>query len=544
MSTVEREGALYAELLDGVYDCVDRIVLRAYCRFLQGPGGFRLWWRRWQGSEERLNNKQIMRLAGRFSRRVRAWAEQHGVPVIFAHAGERKDEVAAKHLPKDPAFRGVFLIVAGRAPASVWEVVSTADGRIRKIRRKDPQPWVNHYAFHVWDEEWGHVIFRFCPHPPYNALVIVNGHEWVAREAERRGLVFQKEDNCFTEWSNAAGLEQIAETSSAESSKGRLFRVCERWMYSAVLCFMVETADQERTNFRYSYSIYQAEYSRNLLFRSGAEMDQVFQRLIDRVRGPLQLRTVCHLFGRRRRPRRKKGDRREPALDVVLERPEYDLTILRVHFARLTLKIYTKGERVLRIEAMAHNVPDLLCGNSLDRYPLLADELRGMVEVIDCVVSAFIDPGLLDTLSAPSQVGRARVGGVDVVNQAACMRWSRVCSRSPCGPRAFAHPMWPSAWRAQRGDPAYRAAYDLRKLCGKGLVSKPLRSRRYQPCPQALRAPVALLGPARTCDPAAPRKDPPQQRNQSRAGRARSAIPGASHYHETSSAARPVSQRE
>lgn len=39
----------------------------------------------------------------------------------------------------------------------------------------------------------------------------------------------------------------------------------------------------------------------------------------------------------------------------MLERPAYDLIIFRVHFDRLTLKIYTKGERVLRIEAMAHN---------------------------------------------------------------------------------------------------------------------------------------------------------------------------------------------
>lgn len=31
---------LYPHLVDGAYDCVDRIVLRAYCRFLQGPAGF------------------------------------------------------------------------------------------------------------------------------------------------------------------------------------------------------------------------------------------------------------------------------------------------------------------------------------------------------------------------------------------------------------------------------------------------------------------------------------------------------------------------
>jgi hypothetical protein len=31
------------------------------------------------------------------------------------------------------------------------------------------------------------------------------------------------------------------------------------------------------------------EYSRNLLFRSGRQMDQIFQTLIDRTRAPLDL---------------------------------------------------------------------------------------------------------------------------------------------------------------------------------------------------------------------------------------------------------------
>ena len=32
----------------------------------------------------------------------------------------------------------------------------------------------------------------------------------------------------------------------------------------------------------------------------------------------------------------------------------YDLTIFKLHCGKLTLKIYTKGERVLRVEAIAH----------------------------------------------------------------------------------------------------------------------------------------------------------------------------------------------
>jgi hypothetical protein len=33
----------------GSYDCVDRIVLNAFFPLGHNPGGFRTWWRRWQG---------------------------------------------------------------------------------------------------------------------------------------------------------------------------------------------------------------------------------------------------------------------------------------------------------------------------------------------------------------------------------------------------------------------------------------------------------------------------------------------------------------
>jgi hypothetical protein len=51
--------------------------------------------------------------------------------------------------------------------------------------------------------------------------------------------------------------------------------------------------------------------------------------------------------------------------EVAVERPVYDLTIFK-HCGKLTLKCYTKGERVLRIEAMVHNTQQLDCGRSLE----------------------------------------------------------------------------------------------------------------------------------------------------------------------------------
>ena len=99
MAASEQAVELYPDLVDCSYDCVDRVVLRAYFRFVQHPAGFGLWWRRWQGSDADLNNARLIRLAGRFARRVKAWASEHGVPLIYSAAGERKEDIADAHLP-------------------------------------------------------------------------------------------------------------------------------------------------------------------------------------------------------------------------------------------------------------------------------------------------------------------------------------------------------------------------------------------------------------------------------------------------------------
>ena len=39
------------------------------------PGGFRVWWQALTGSDETLENTYLMRLAGRFSRRIRGYAK-------------------------------------------------------------------------------------------------------------------------------------------------------------------------------------------------------------------------------------------------------------------------------------------------------------------------------------------------------------------------------------------------------------------------------------------------------------------------------------
>ena len=62
-----------------------------------------------------------------------------------------------------------------------------------------------------------------------------------------------------------------------------LSAVCERSIYTS-LGRTPGLEEQKRCRFCYEYSLYQMEYSRNLLFRKGAQMQQVVEALVDRNR--------------------------------------------------------------------------------------------------------------------------------------------------------------------------------------------------------------------------------------------------------------------
>ena len=160
---------------------------------------------------------------------------------------------------------GVFLILAAKAPAGVWKVHRSAAGVITRLEKKTE--YVYHFSFHIMDPAWGHMVIKMSGHPPFPAQVILNGHEYVAVAAQAEGIGFVKEGNCFTGMADPQGLARVADVLSQHAAIGRLGQACDRWIYTARLCFGLDLDEQQRSGFRYGYSVYQAEYSRNLLFK-------------------------------------------------------------------------------------------------------------------------------------------------------------------------------------------------------------------------------------------------------------------------------------
>jgi len=186
---------------------------------------------------------------------------------------------------------------------------------------------------------------------------------------------------------------------------------------------------------------------------------------------------------------------------AAVERPTYDLTIFKLRCGKLTLKIYTKGERVLRIEAVAHNTQELNCRRSLEMFPQVVSRLKAILErfadALSCIDQCFIADEMLERLPLAAQVGKTRVGGIDLNKARMRQVIEALIALSP-SPNGFTASEVAARVRAshQQTQLHYgprQAAYDLKKLRGKHIVRRIGHTRRYEPLPSGLRAMTALV---------------------------------------------------
>jgi hypothetical protein len=167
----------------------------------------------------------------------------------------------------------------------------------------------------------------------------------------------------------------------------------------------------------------------------------------------------------------------------------------------MTLKIYTKGEHVLRIEVIVHNTKEYRWGRSLPCFPKIVSRLRDILErflnAVGCMDACFVSDGTLENLCQPARVGQTKVGGIDP-NKPRMRRVANAVLALSSSPTGFMASDLAQKVRDMTGESdsdygARRAAYDLKKLRAKGMVQKIGSSRRYEPLQEGIRALTALV---------------------------------------------------
>ena len=234
---------------------IDRMYLNVYVPILQREQGISWFFRSHRGHAF-ASSALMAPMTKAFVANIEAFALQEGVPRITFEKHQRKDDVVEEYRRRFQDEEGLVLIGKSQEKTSVF----------RTERRRNPNTgetyaWlyrstamVNQYYFYAIDSDFGPFFLKFCSYFPYNAKLCINGHEYVKRQLDKRGVRYESLDNGILSCEDPELLQQLFD----ELSAAKIDALLRKWLRRLPHPF---TPQDRRAGFLYQVSMLQTEFS-------------------------------------------------------------------------------------------------------------------------------------------------------------------------------------------------------------------------------------------------------------------------------------------
>ncbi len=326
----------YAANLHGVLSCFDRILITGTL-----PGACYA-----AGMTSFLNASGIRifdyaRFAEPLRERIRVRSQE-----VCVAAGIEIEHVNKSHIRKEDLVARV-LQARGDAPGLVhvisameacpsykpWHDKSSGKTYLRPETGK-----CLHYYFYFIDDELGLCYLRVPTWAPFGLQFYCNGHGAVARALKREGIGFVQADNAFLRIADVDRAQAIADALSPDMLHERLDR------YAQWLCPVLDVFGQT-----YHWSLRQAEYSTDLMFRSQQTLVPLYDVLSRQAVLAAHAGKVAGFLGKKltRQLAQEIGSRLSTRIEG---------RCIKHHMGVASVKVYDKFSHVLRIETTINDV--------------------------------------------------------------------------------------------------------------------------------------------------------------------------------------------
>jgi len=334
----------FGQLVLGVLSGFDRLLFRGTLRNLAYPLGLQhyLWKTRVLHKDFAEHSQEVTRQLEEASLRL---AREQGREIRYLNSHQVSlEEVARQIAARDGIRDGLICVLRRVEPCMSFAIHGNRSTRKLEISYRPRQClFLYHYQIHP---TFGFMHARIQTWFPFQVYVCINGHEWLARQMDQAGLRYQRRDNCFV-W-----LEDLARAQ-------QLFDQQLQAAWPALLDDLAHSLNPihntifARYPTEYYWSAAQSEWSSDVLFRSRADLEAIYPRLVRHAITTYGAADVLRFFGRKLTAAGQvPGSFHGTVESNVKEREEG--VRLKHWLNRNTLKLYDKGS-VLRPECTIYN---------------------------------------------------------------------------------------------------------------------------------------------------------------------------------------------
>ena len=328
----------YSNELYGVLNCYDRIIisgnLHPLC-YAKGMTGYLYG-----------QNILIFDYAKKFAQPLRediranaeVIAETNGLEIEFIRKSKafRKEARIKKILDKrghQPGLVHIFSAMEACPSYTPWHNKQTG-----KTYVKNSQGKCLHYYFYFIDAELGLCYLRVPTWAPFRLQFYFNGHNWLAGQLTAQGLGFEQHENAFLQIDDFEQANALAGQLNIEKLQAKLDHFAQ--MYCPVITTLALS---------YNWSIMQAEYATDLIFKSQDTLQAFYPHLLETLIQAVKPTDIATFLGRK-----LVGQYQDEMGNRFNVR--WLGRCLRHHMGPVSIKMYDKFNIILRLECTVTNV--------------------------------------------------------------------------------------------------------------------------------------------------------------------------------------------
>ncbi len=329
----------YEKEIIGHLSGFDRLVLRGTLRALAVKGGMLsyLW-------NVGVRLKDFGKFSQEKSEQLKAasckQAKREGRPVLYlASPKTDKEEMAREIARKEGVREGLICILTAVEPCQSYELF-----RNREAKKLELQPRIRKclFLYHYWiDAIFGFMNARIQSWFPFSIQICLNGREWLGRQMDRRGLRYQRQENCFPWIERMDTAQGLMDQQLRTNWPILLNRIAHRLnpVHKVMLAPFREP---------YYWSTHQSEWATDVMFKSPGSLAKIYPTLVRSGISVFGSQDVLRFLGKKLHPNLQ-GE----VVSHYGQRPEG--IRLKHQIKANSVKVYDKHGSVLRIETTLNN---------------------------------------------------------------------------------------------------------------------------------------------------------------------------------------------
>ena len=270
--------------ISGVLSCFDRVLFKGYLP-ISYPKGMEAYMNR-MGLLLKQFKPFVKEQSAILKNYAEQFAEKEGRPYIYLKKPIRKDDLARSIAKEDGIEEGLICVFAILEKCQTFKLEYGEEKPV--IVASSPRCLCLYYYF--LDRDLGFIHVRLQTWFPFTIQIYVNGHEWLARQLDRKGIRYCRLDNAFHWIEKPEQAQRIAERFSRKKWPGILMKLARN--VNPLLHDILHPM-------RYYWVTDQVEYATDLMFTSPSALQALYPKWLEHALLCFSAEDVLTFLGRK-----------------------------------------------------------------------------------------------------------------------------------------------------------------------------------------------------------------------------------------------------